>query len=48
MALDDLPLSAYIVGDAAYTLTEKCLTPFSGNNTTTNYTVGTYLLELTL
>ena len=26
-----LPLGAYIVGDAAYTLTEKCLTPFSGS-----------------
>jgi DDE superfamily endonuclease len=31
MALDDLPLGAYIVGDAAYTLTDKCLTPFTGS-----------------
>ena len=31
MALDDLPLGAYTVGDAAYTLTDKCLTPFSGS-----------------
>ena len=30
-ALDGLPLGAYIVGDAAYTLTDKCLTPFTGS-----------------
>ena len=29
MALDDLPLGVYIVGDAAYTLTDKCLTLFT-------------------
>ena len=31
MALDDLPLSAYIVGDAACTLTDRYLTPFTGS-----------------
>ena len=31
MVLDDLPLGAYIVGDAAYTLTDKYLTPFTGS-----------------
>ena len=31
MVLDDLPLGAYIVGDAAYTFTDKCLTPFTGS-----------------
>ena len=31
MVLDDLPLGAYIVGDGAYTLTDKCLTPFTGS-----------------
>ena len=30
MALDDLPLGAYIVGDAEKTLTDECLTPFTG------------------
>ena len=30
-AFDDLPLGAYIVGDAVYTLTDKCLTPFAGS-----------------
>ena len=31
MVLDDFPPGAYIVGDAAYTLTDKCLTPFTGS-----------------
>ena len=31
MALDDLPLGAYIVGDAACTLTDRYLTPFAGS-----------------
>ena len=31
LVLDDLPLGTYIVGDAAYTLTDKCLTPFTGS-----------------
>ena len=30
-ALDDVPLGAYIVGDVAYTLIDKCLTPFTGS-----------------
>ena len=32
MALDDLHLGAYIVGDVAYTLTDKCLTPSQALN----------------
>ena len=31
IALDDLPLGAYIVGDAAFTLKGECLTPFTGS-----------------
>ena len=31
MVLDDLPLGAYIVGNSAYTLSDKCLTPFTGS-----------------
>ena len=30
-ALDCLPLGSYIVGDAAYTLTDQCITPFTGS-----------------
>ena len=30
-ALNCLPLGSYIVGDAAYTLTDKCITPFTGS-----------------
>ena len=29
--LEDLPFESYLVGDAAYTLTDKCLTPFTGS-----------------
>ena len=30
-ALDCLPLGSYIVGDAAYNLTDQCITPFTGS-----------------
>jgi DDE superfamily endonuclease len=30
-ALDCLPLGSYIVGNAAYTLTDQCITPFTGS-----------------
>ena len=41
--IDDLPFGMYVVGDAAYTLTEHLLTPFTGtqklnpNNNTFNF-----------
>ena len=30
-ALDGLPLGSYVVGDAAYRLSDKCITPFVGS-----------------
>ena len=30
-ALDSLPLGSYTVGDAAYTLTDQCIIPFTGS-----------------
>ena len=30
-SLDGLPLGSYDVGDAAYTLSDKCITPFTGS-----------------
>ena len=30
-ALENLPFGSYLVGDAAYILTDKCLTPFTGS-----------------
>ena len=30
-SLDGLPLGSYVVGDAAYTLPDKCITPFTGS-----------------
>ena len=30
-SLDGLPLGSYVVGDAAYTLSDKCITPFTGS-----------------
>ena len=29
--LDGLPLGSYVVGDAAYTLSDKCITSFTGS-----------------
>ena len=30
-ALDTLPLGSFVVGDAAYKLSDKCITPFTGS-----------------
>ena len=30
-SMDGLPLGPYVVGDAAYTLSDKCITPFTGS-----------------
>ena len=31
-SLDGLPLGSYVVGDAAYTLSDKCITPSLAHN----------------